>query len=69
MKWSYKIIKNEGEGLKGYGYSLEIMLDGVTVHHSGNYGSPEMARDWVRTYMEIQIEQHGLLEALGVQQL
>jgi hypothetical protein len=46
--YTYKIIKNEGEGLKGYGWSLLIFKDGVCVDKSGAYGAESIAEATVQ---------------------
>jgi len=37
-KWRYDIIKNTGEGLKGYGYTLFIYKNGIQVSKQGSFG-------------------------------
>jgi hypothetical protein len=43
-KWEYDIIKNEGKGLQGYGWRIEVYKNDTCIYKNGNFGSIQMAR-------------------------
>ena len=49
-KWEYEITKNEGIGLKGYGYHLEVFKNDVLVYKDGSFGGISMAQVNARDY-------------------
>ena len=42
-KWEYEIVKNEGSGLEGYGYHLNIYQNDKKVFEGGSYGNEAAA--------------------------
>ena len=58
-KWEYEITKNEGEGLKGYGFHLDLYKDGKKVLSEGAFGGETMAEVAVRDFI--------LLDEFGVE--
>lgn len=50
-KWEYEITKNEGEGLKGYGWHLDVYKNGEKVFSDGAFGSEQMAEISVKDYI------------------
>lgn len=50
-KWQYDIIKNEGEGIKGYGFTLYIYKNDNIVFKTGSFGSESMAEWCFKRYM------------------
>lgn len=52
IKWEYSITKNEGDGLKGYGYHLTIMKDGKVVSEQGAFGGIAQAEDTLHRYID-----------------
>ena len=42
-KWEYEITKNEGSGLQGYGYNVEVYQDNKKVFEGGAYGTEAAA--------------------------
>lgn len=49
-KWQYEILKNEGEGIKGYGYTLIVYKNGKEVSKQGAFGSVSIAESEARDY-------------------
>lgn len=49
-KWDYDIIKNEGEGLAGYGYDVVIYKNNIAVNRRGAFGSILGAQWYVEKY-------------------
>jgi hypothetical protein len=49
-KWEYEIIKNEGEGIKGYGYACRIYKNDKEVSKEGAFGGVSMAQVYARDY-------------------
>lgn len=41
--WEYEITKNEGSGIQGYGYNIEVYRDGKQVFVGGAYGNEASA--------------------------
>lgn len=58
-RWEYEVLKNEGEGIKGYGYHLNIYKNDILVFENGAFGSISIA--------EINARDYFLLMALGVE--
>jgi hypothetical protein len=48
--WQYEVIKNEGEGLQGYGWKVRLFKNGVQVHNIGNFGAISIAEVYARDY-------------------
>lgn len=48
--YEYEVTKNEGEGIKGYGWHLDIYKNGEKVLSDGAYGSETMAQISARNY-------------------
>lgn len=67
--YSYKIIKNEGEGIKGYGYTMQIFKDKKLVSNEGAFGGETQALEWLRIFIEGEIERFGLIEVVGIERL
>lgn len=42
-KWEYEITKNEGSGLQGYGYHLNVYRDDKKVYEGGSFGNEAAA--------------------------
>mgnify|MGYP001194370570 CR=1 FL=1 len=57
-KWEYEIIKNEGEGLKGYGYSIKIYKNDLNVYNVRGFGSESMALIDIKKY--IIVNEHNI---------
>lgn len=48
--WEYEITKNEGIGLQGYGYKLEIFKDGISVYSQSGFGAISTAQSSARDF-------------------
>jgi len=48
--YEYEITKNEGEGIKGYGWHLDVYKNGEKVLSDGAYGSETMAQISARNF-------------------
>ncbi len=48
--WQYEVLKNYGEGLKGYGYTCIIYKDNIEVSRAGSFGGISQAEIYVRDY-------------------
>lgn len=46
-----RLKKNEGEGLKGYGYTLNILKNGKQVAIQGSFGSVSTAENAFKDYI------------------
>jgi len=49
-QYQYEIIKNKGEGMKGYGYTLIIYINGKENATFSAFGSVSMAEAEARNY-------------------
>ncbi len=50
-KYQWELIKNKGEGLKGYGYNLNILKDGKQVAVMGAFINESMAVQALKDYI------------------
>lgn len=48
--YEYEVTKNEGEGIKGYGWHLDVYKNGEKVLSDGAYGSETMAQISARNF-------------------
>jgi hypothetical protein len=48
--YEYEVTKNEGEGIKGYGWHLDVYKNGEKVRSDGAYGSEQMAQISARNF-------------------
>ena len=49
-KWEYEITKNEGEGIKAYGYTCRIYKNDIEVSRESAFGGISMAQVYARDY-------------------
>lgn len=49
-KWEYEVTKNEGQGIKGYGYKLKVFKNDILVFENGAFGSETIAEINMRQY-------------------
>ena len=60
--WQYEIIKNEGIGLAGYGWTIHIYKNDIEIAKQGSFGSISMAQVYARDYFlryEFNIEREN----------
>ena len=48
--WQYEIIKNDGIGLAGYGYTLHIYKNDIEILKQGGFGCISSAQSYARDY-------------------
>lgn len=64
-KWQFEVIKNNGEGLSGYGWNIIIYKNGIKFIEQGAFGSLTVLEDYARSIFlldEFGIDREDLQE-------